>query len=241
MIKKITACCFTLFFIISSCLCVNAAYRNSAMSIISTYYCDGYLTAYVKPQDAKKAKDSKAYVTVKGNTVTDEIFRKPNNSTAKVTYMLLVDASTSMPNYKDRINSFAKSLLKEENAKNKQITVAVFGDKFKVIKKNLKNASKVVKAINSIEYNQESTNISGNVSDAISYLSNSIKKNNEIVNLIVLTDGIPYLNNSIISSLDNLLINVSFVESILSINFAFLCCKSYIFSSIEFFVINLYT
>ena len=50
-----------------------------------------------------------------------------------------------------------------------------------------------------------------------------------------------YLNKSIISSLDNLLINVSFVDNILSINAAFFCCNSYILSSIEFFVINLYT
>ena len=36
-------------------------------------------------------------------------------------------------------------------------------------------------------------------------------------------------------------INVSFVDNILSTSFAFFCCNSYIFSSIEFLVINLYT
>ena len=51
----------------------------------------------------------------------------------------------------------------------------------------------------------------------------------------------PYSNKFIMSSFDSLLINVWFVESILSIRVSLRFCKSYIFSSIEFFVISLYT
>lgn len=57
--------------------------------------------------------------------------------------------------------------------------------------------------------------------------------------------GVPigrnYSNKFIMSSFESLLINVWFVESMLSIKVSFLFCSSYIFSSIEFFVINLYT
>ena len=50
-----------------------------------------------------------------------------------------------------------------------------------------------------------------------------------------------YSNSANISSFDSLFIKVASVDNILSINFAFSCCSSYIFSSIEFFVISLYT
>ena len=57
--------------------------------------------------------------------------------------------------------------------------------------------------------------------------------------------GVPigrnYSNKFIMSSFESLLINVWFVESMLSIKVSFLFCSSYIFSSIEFLVINLYT
>ena len=66
--------------------------------------------------------------------------------------------------------------------------------------------------------------------------NNNVKETNDLN-----TKFFNYLNKSIISSLDNLLINVSFVDNILSTSFAFFCCNSYIFSYIEFLVINLYT
>lgn len=180
----------------SFCAFEAFAAENSAVSVVSAYYHDGFVSTYVKAKKPSKVSDTMLLAEINGKTSRDELFRQPNNSSSRVTYMFLIDASTSMPYYKERINAAATSLLKAENARSKKITVAVFGEKFKVIKADMTKSKKITETLNKIKYNHEATDISGGVKSAVKYLSSRISKQDEIVNLVVLTDGIPYIKNS---------------------------------------------
>ena len=196
MPKRIAAFFIIFAIVISAGVSAQAAYQNSVFSVVSAYYHDGIISAYVNPQNVKKSFGGKASVTVGKKVVKDELFRTPGNSAATIDYMLLVDASSSMLEYQDRIKAFVQTLLDEEKSKSKRVTVAVFGSKLKIIAKKLKKPSRVMSAINKIKYDREMTDISGNVANAVKYLSHSIKGHEELANLIVITDGIPYLDNN---------------------------------------------
>ncbi len=169
----------------------TAAYAAQKPISVVSYYCnDGILSVFANISGNHKPSDLSVGVN---SSEKQKLKMTVNNSTAKVNYLLLLDASTSMPTYKSSIVSLVKGINKK--SKTACYTLAVFGEKFKVVSKNIKSASKLIDAINAVEYTESATDIAGGLCDAIDYASTYNRKINEIYNVVLVTDGIPYLTS----------------------------------------------
>lgn len=194
MSRKISAVLLSAVLVLFSAFPVLAEGENNVIvSVISAYYTDGMFYTYV---DAETEADLERYETgLRVNNVTTQgegSLQTLKESDLAVRYMLLLDLSTSMPKYQKQICSFADALLKSETQEY-QVTVGGFGEKFEILAEDLDNCEDVQKVIEETSCDHRATDICGGVSAALKYLSGKCKSGNGPVNLIVLTDGIPYL------------------------------------------------
>lgn len=108
-------------------------------------------------------------------------------------YVLLVDLSTSMSQYKKSVLSFADSLLPEET-EGVTVTVAGFGERFEILSEGITGKEKLLSELSALKYDHKATDICGGMVEAINYFSGSEHRDDgEMIHLILLTDGIPYL------------------------------------------------
>ena len=196
MRKKISILCFAVLLALSSVLPVMAE-ENGEMpvSVASACWADGTFMAYVHPEDGYDITESDVGIMVNNSAGSEKVkFQTLFESGQPVRYMFLIDLSTSMPQYGERIEAFAESLIEHET-QNVQITIGGFGEQFVVLKENLTNMKDVESALQDIVYDHEATDIGGGVTEALKYLSGQYKTGEGPVNLIVLSDGIPYLSD----------------------------------------------
>lgn len=106
-----------------------------------------------------------------------------------VSYLLLVDCSTSMARFQNRVVQLSKRLA-EADETGASFAVATFGEIFKVAGCDL-SGNEMVGAIEAINYIAQRTDISQGVLDAAEYLRTRQRQAGELVNLVVITDGIP--------------------------------------------------
>ncbi len=107
-------------------------------------------------------------------------------------YVLMVDLSTSMPRYKQDLDTFAGALLSEA-AENVTVTLSGFGERYEVIADELTSAEEVRDAVSKLKFNHRATDICGGTVDAIENINSAARPEGQIMHLIILTDGVPYL------------------------------------------------
>ncbi len=186
------------FFTIALCVIFSAlilmSFAVSAaqkpVSVVCDYCKSGIFSVFVNPNEGVNPSDVKIGLVP---TEKQKLKMNVSNSSAKVNYLFLLDASTSMPTYKSKISELASSLFNK--SKKGSITLAVFGDKFKVVKKNIKSWTEFNKALVNVDYSEPATDIAGGLCDAIDFAAAKSRKINEVYNIILVTDGIPYLTS----------------------------------------------
>lgn len=195
MLKKIS----TVFLsALMALLCVSTTFAENSeiatLEIISSYYLGNEIFCYIQPSDPDyEISEIEASIVTNGSAGNER--KTPEvvgGSESAVSYMLLIDLSTSMPSYRNYISSFAGALLQAEKQETR-IMVATFGERFEVVESDLTNLSQVRQALNTLSYDQKASDICGGVIEATQYLTNYPRAEGEIVNLIVLTDGVTYL------------------------------------------------
>lgn len=165
------------------------------VSTASACYTDGSLIAYVNPETEKDVDLLQTGVMIEQNMEKKRgSFMALKESNQPVRYMLLLDLSTSMPQYKNKIQDFIKVLVQEE-ALEYQITVAGFGKQFEILEKNLTDADSVQKAVLEASYSHKATDIGRGIRDALEYLSGKYNTGEGPFHLILFSDGIPYLSD----------------------------------------------
>ena len=107
--------------------------------------------------------------------------------------MLLIDTSTSMPQNHKQILALAEKLMEADA--NVIVSVARFDRDFTVVAEGLTQWDAVKAALQSLSYKGETSDISGNVAEAIAYLGSEGYPEGELTNLIVITDGEPWYSN----------------------------------------------
>lgn len=190
--RKITA--FLLAALLPVCVPVSAkAEEGQEARAVSAWCMDGVLHSFFQMPDAWK--DTLPEVSAVLNGTAREKEAQPEAVSAgdtPVSYLLLVDDSTSMPAYRQWVLSFADALLKEERQETR-VTVASFGAGFQVLKEDLTSVSGVKSVLSAMKYSQRASDISGGVTEAFSYLASKERESGELSSLILLTDGEPYL------------------------------------------------
>lgn len=170
---------------------------EASIKVISARSIDNYMHCYFQPNDPDMDITSVSIGAVAAE-FQGGVMQNPKliaGSDCAVRYMLLIDTSTSMPANSQKLLTFADALLEGEQQE-AFVTIASFGDSFEIVKDNLSDPEEVRQAIEHLSYEQEVSDISGGVVEAITYLSTHAKTGEEICNLIVLTDGETYLSGT---------------------------------------------
>ena len=107
-----------------------------------------------------------------------------------VHYYILLDRSTSMPWYRDQVEDFVDTLL-DDTGMNTRTTIATFGDAFEVELSAAVDKDAVMKKLRSIQYDEERTNLYKGIDDALQDISLFRRNRGELIQLILITDGIP--------------------------------------------------
>lgn len=115
--------------------------------------------------------------------------RRAADSGTPVSYLLLVDCSTSMARYQSQVTNLTRKLA-EADETGAVFTVAIFGELFRTMGSGL-SGDEAVKAVEAINYIAQRTDISQGILDAVEYLHIRQRQAGELVNLVVITDGIP--------------------------------------------------
>ena len=116
-------------------LCVNALAAGSA-EIVRAFVCEGTLYTYVS-MDGMEKPVTKAEAKVGGQTFSAtgrlETVRQAG---APVTWLLLVDNSTSMPAFREETETFVQAL-SQSGGENTRFILATFGDAFAVVEEDV--------------------------------------------------------------------------------------------------------
>lgn len=128
-----------------------------------------------------------------GDLAQDVLSAEPPQQVADngtpVSYMLLVDCSTSMARFQNQVSGMVRRLSETDEA-TATFTVATFGEIFRVIDSDLSGAE-VAAVTETIRYIAQRTDISQGILDAVEYLHSRQRQTGELVNLVIITDGIP--------------------------------------------------
>lgn len=170
---------------------------SATVSVASAYYKNGFVYCCVKSGNAE-TDISSISVGVTSNDGSNGEMRNPKavkDGDRSVNYMLLVDTSTSMEEYRVQLAAFVDALLRAEH-QSVQITVASFGKTFTIVEEGLSEAEQVRQTLDHLSYTQQISDIGGGVADALAYLSEHTEAGGAIYNLVVLTDGEVYLEGT---------------------------------------------
>lgn len=195
--KKYLVLFLSIIMTLFSVLPVTTAQSKSApVTVASACWTEGEFKAYVHLKEGYKGKIAETGVMVNNNSgnARGEV-RSLAKSGQPVRYMLLLDLSTSIPQYQQRIQAFVETLTQKETQKY-QITVAGFGEKFEILEENLTKEEAVQKAVADITCDHRATDIGGGITEALKYLSGKYKSGKGLMNLVVLSDGVPYLSGN---------------------------------------------
>jgi len=166
---------------------------DTVFTAVSSYYMEGTLYSFVQAEGQADVGQWEAELIINKLNMGEShaMDSQVADSEGEVSYLLLVDGSTSMRSYGAWIRDFADSLLRAEKREAK-FAVAVFGDHYEVIAEGLKESKELKAALKELDYGQSATDICGGLTDALDYLSGQARQAGELVNLILLTDGVPY-------------------------------------------------
>ena len=118
------------------------------------------------------------------------------DSGAVTRYLVLIDCSTSMPAYKADIQAFVRSLIETNNSKDcdAAYTIAGCGTQMEVFgQADMTDLNKVMDVLNTVDYGQQGTDFYTGVISALKYLRSQPLNPGSLTNLILITDGIPFI------------------------------------------------
>lgn len=157
------------------------------VKICSSYWEDGVL--YTFAQFSQEDPTSVETTLLVSNTMMQQVHPETlTDAGAAIHYMLLIDASSSMALYRNRIVYLARELMKTQQ--NVYVSVAQFGSGVSLIAADLTQWDEVRAALNSISYNKDVSNITGCAAEAIELLGKEGYTDGvQMTNLVVITDG----------------------------------------------------
>ncbi|BCJ99212.1 FHA domain-containing protein [Anaerocolumna chitinilytica] len=166
--------------------------------IVQAFGQDSELYAYVNiPKE--KENNSLTVDALLDNTKTfkqSEPMVKTIKGTMPVSYLFMIDISTSMPGFKNNINTFVQRFV-SQSGKNCSFALGSFGDKFELLCDFTHKKNKLEDALNTLQYDVKQTSLYTSLSNAIDYLDMRERTEGELYNIILISDGIEADKNGI--------------------------------------------
>ena len=107
-----------------------------------------------------------------------------------VTYLLLLDASTSMPGYQEEIVAYAGAL-SQTAGEHTRFLLATFGAEFALVEEDL-TPEELSGAVEAVAYTETSSRLLEGISAALDYLEDLPRTGNELRDIVVLSDAVEY-------------------------------------------------
>ena len=168
---------------------------NSFAEVKSAYCIDGSFYSFSALRDQVDASQLAVSVTLAGFPNQEEM-QFASAAGSPMHYLLLVDQSTSMQPYRSLVNAFAGSLAASAGP-DVTYSVAEIGAEFAVRLDATDDATLFSQAVQELSYEALASNICGGIVDALNYLSANPAPGGTLTNLVILTDGTPYLPASV--------------------------------------------
>lgn len=158
--------------------------------LVRAFVHEGTLTVYVDLSGAEQPV-TKAEAKIGNQSFpASQTMATVRQADAPVTYLLLVDCSTSMPAYGEEISAFAAALA-EGSGENTRFTLATFGEAFAVAAEDL-TAAELPEAVASLPYEARSTRLHSGIQGALDYLEAIPRQGGELRSMVIFTDAVEY-------------------------------------------------
>lgn len=185
--KKITSLALCLG--LTAALCVHALAAGSA-EIVRAFVYEGSLYTYVS-MDGMEKPVTKAEAKVDGQTfAATSRLETVRQAGSPVTWLLLVDNSTSMPAFRQETEYFARAL-SQSGGENTKFILATFGDAFALAEEDVP-PEELAEEIEKIPFDERVTRLHTAISQALDYFESLPRQRNELRCMAVLSDGVQY-------------------------------------------------
>ena len=175
--------------LLAGLMCTGALAAGS-VEIVRAFVYDGTLYTYVS-MDGMEQPVTKAEARVGGQTFSAagrlETVRQAG---APVTWLLLVDNSTSMPAFRQEAEEFAQSLA-QSGGENTRFILATFGDAFTVRAEDV-SPEELSGEMEKIPFDERVTRLHTAISQGLDYFEELPRQRSELRCMVVLSDGVQY-------------------------------------------------
>ena len=170
-------------------MCTGALAAGS-VEIVRAFVYDGTLYTYVS-MDGMEKPVTKAEARVAGQTFSaSNRLETVRQAGAPVTWLLLVDNSTSMPAFRQEVEEFARNLA-QSGGENTQFILATFGDTFVVRAEDISPEGLPVE-MEQIPFDERVTRLHTAISQGLDYFEEMPRQRSELRCMVVLSDGVQY-------------------------------------------------
>ena len=170
-------------------MCTGALAAGS-VEIVRAFVYEGTLYTYVS-MDGMEKPVTKAEARVAGQTFSaSNRLETVRQAGAPVTWLLLVDNSTSMPAFRQEVEEFARNLA-QSGGENTRFILATFGDTFVVRAEDISPEGLPVE-MEQIPFDERVTRLHTAIGQALDYFEEMPRERNELRCMVVLSDGVQY-------------------------------------------------
>ena len=170
-------------------LCLPAAAAGSA-ALVRAFVSGDTLYAYVELSGVE-GPITKADAAIGSQTFPAQgTLETVRQAGSPVSYLLLVDCSTSMPGFREDVAAFAGALAASAG-ESTGFTLATFGESFEVLGEAIAPAD-LPAAVDAIQYTATQSRLHGGLEGALDYFEALPRQGGELRSLVVLTDAVEY-------------------------------------------------
>ena len=175
--------------LLAGVLCTSVLAAGSA-EIVRAFVCDGTLYTYIAMEGIEKPV-TKAEARLGGQTFpSSDRLETVRQAGAPVTWLLLVDNSTSMPAFRQETEDFAQSLV-QSGGENTRFILATFGDAFTVRAEDV-SPEELSGEVEKIPFDERVTRLHTAIDQGLDYFEGLPRQRSELRCMVVLSDGVQY-------------------------------------------------
>ena len=179
----------SLALLLAGLLCTGALATGSA-EIVRAFVYDGTLYTYIAMEGIEKPV-TKAEARLGGQTFpSSDRLETVRQAGAPVTWLLLVDNSTSMPAFRQEAEEFARNLA-QSGGENTQFILATFGDAF-VVRAEDVSPEELTDEMEKIPFDEGVTRLHTAISQGLDYFEGLPRQRSELRCMVILSDGVQY-------------------------------------------------
>ena len=185
--KRAARAAAVLFLTLAMCTQALAAARAQ---LVRVFVYDNTLYTYVQLEGTDRPV-TQVEAKIGGQTFyTSRRLETVRQAGFPVTYLLLLDNSNSMPDFREALTEFF-SQMAENSGENTRFILATFGDQFQLIREDVP-AEELAAQLDAVPFDERVTRLHSCMDSALDYLETLPRQGNEMRGMIVISDAVLY-------------------------------------------------